>query len=128
MVDLPVIEDKTDPTSIPIIVSVSVEDFGKITKTGRAWNITSILDVIKAYAADTYEKIKDMVKGQVVLPDSDSSYEKLITAFVKAADASERCTWAMGKNKTVDTYQIYLDDRDHRIIVSIYYGSKTIVV
>lgn len=128
MVDLPVIEDKTDPTSIPIIVSVSVEDFSKITKTGRAWNITSILDVIKAYAVDTYEKIKDMTKDQVVLPESDSSYEKLITAFVKAADTSKRCTWAMGENKTVDTYQIYLDNRDHRIIVSIYYGSKTVAV
>jgi hypothetical protein len=123
-VDLPVSEDPTDPTSIPIVVSVSPDDFSKITKSGRVWNIESILDIIKKYSNDTFDKIKTMEKNQVVQPDTDASYDKLITAFVKASENKTKYTWAIGENKHKDTYQVYLDNRSHRIIVSIYYGSK----
>lgn len=123
-VDLPVSEDPTDPTSIPIVVSVSTDDFSKIIKSGRIWNIESILEIIKKYSNDTFDKIKAMEKNQVVQPDTDASYDKLITAFVKASENKTKYTWAIGENKHKDTYQVYLDNRSHRIIVSIYYGSK----
>ena len=123
-VDLPVSEDPTDPTSIPIVVSVSTDDFSKITKSARVWNIESILEIIKKYSNDTFDKIKTMDKNQVVQPDTDASYNKLITAFVKASENKTKYTWAIGENKHKDTYQVYLDNRSHRIIVSIYYGSK----
>jgi hypothetical protein len=125
-VDLPVVEDKTDPTSIPILISVSLEDFKKITKSGRSWNIDSILNIIKKYSNHTYEKIKNMEKNQVVQPETDASYDKLITAFVNASEKNIKYTWAIGDKKTSDTYQIYLDNRSNRIIISIYYGSKIV--
>lgn len=120
-VDLPLSED---PRSIPIVVPVSTDDFSKITKSGRAWSTESILGVIKKYSNDTFDKIKPMVIKQVVQPDTDASYDKLITAFVKASENRTKYTWAIGKNERKDTYQVYLDNRSHRIIVSIYYGSK----
>jgi hypothetical protein len=126
-VDLPVIEDNTDPTSIPIVFSVTPEEFNAITKTGRSWNIESILDIIKKYSIDTYETIRTMHKNQVVKPVTPASYDKLITAFVKASVEKVKYTWAVGDKKTSDTYQIYLDSTLNRIIVSIYYGSRTIV-
>jgi hypothetical protein len=123
-VELPVIEDKTDPESVPIVLQITSEDFGKITKSGRSWNISSILDIIKTYSNDSYLKIKDMKRNQVVCSGTDDSYDKLITAFVKAFESNTKYTWASGDKRDIDTYQIYLDNRLFRIIISIYYGSK----
>lgn len=123
-VDLPV--NPRDPASIPIVIPVSMDDFNRITKIGHKWNIESILEVIKMYSNDTFDTIKTMETNQVVQPDTDKSYSKLITAFVRASQNNTKYTWAIGENKQKDTYQIYLDNRSHRIIVSIYYGSKTI--
>jgi len=124
-VEFPVSEDTTDPNSIPIVISVSSEDYSKIIKVGRVWNIDSILNIINKYSNETFEKIKTMEKNQVVQPDTDASYDKLITAFVKAFENNTKYTWTIGEKLNKDTYQIYLDNRTHRIIVSIYYGSKT---
>jgi hypothetical protein len=78
---LPDLEDPADPTSIPIVLQITSEDFGKITKSGRIWNISSILEIIKKYSNDSWAKIKDMEKNQVVCPEKDDSYDKLITAI-----------------------------------------------
>lgn len=118
-------EEENDPKSIPIVISnISPEDFKTIIKTGKSWNIESILAIIKKYSQDTYHKIYTMEKNQIVQPESDTSYDKMITAFVKAASQKHKYTWRIGDNKLSDTYQIYLDNRCFRIIVSIYYGSK----
>lgn len=127
-VDLPsfiIEEEENDPKSIPIVISnISPEDFKTIIKTGKSWNIESILAIIKKYSQDTYHKIYTMEKNQIVQPESNTSYDKMITAFVKAASQKHKYTWMIGDNKLSDTYQIYLDNRSFRIIVSIYYGSK----
>jgi hypothetical protein len=123
-VEMPIIDDKNDPTSIPIIISVNPEDYKNIVKNGHVWDIKSIHDIIQKYSEDTYEKIKTMKKNQVVQPDTDTSYDKMITQFVKASEKNIKYTWAIGKELTSDTYQIYLDNRLNRIIVSLYYGSK----
>ena len=123
-VELPLSEDKTDPSSVPIVLQITSEEFSKITKSGRAWDISSILEIIKKYSNDSYLKIKNLKKQQVVCPDTDKSYDKLITAFVKAFECKTKYTWAIGEERDIDTYQIYLDNRSFRIIISIYYGSN----
>ncbi len=63
----------------------------------------------------------------VLLANKNSErLEKMITAFVRASEQNVKYTWAIGDKKTIDTYQIYLDNRCNRIIVSIYYGSRII--
>lgn len=124
VVDLPI--SQGDPTSIPIVIPVSPEDFNRIDKIGSRWNIETILEIVKTYSKETYDKIKTMENKQVVQPETDKSYSKLITAFVRAAQTNRTYTWTIGEIKHEDTYQVYLDNRSHRIIVSIYYGSKTI--
>ena len=125
-VEVPVVEDPTDPASVPTVLSVTLDDFNTITKIGTSWDLASILTIIKKYSPTTHTKIKSMEKNQVVQPETDSSYEKMITAFVKAAAEKRKYTWAIGDKKTSDTYQIYLDNRSNRIIISIYYGSRTV--
>jgi hypothetical protein len=68
--------------------------------------------------------IKDMKINKVVCPEKDASYNKLITSFIKASILRKKYTWAMSYKTNIDACQIYLDNRKHRIIVSIYYGSK----
>ena len=123
-VELPISEDPTDPTSIPVVVSVPKEDFDKIAKVGRGWNIEYILELIQTYSIGTFDKIRSMERTQIVQPGTDASYAKLITAFVKASENKTKYTWAENKHK--DTYQVYLDTHHHKIIVSIHYGSRTI--
>jgi hypothetical protein len=65
-----------------------------------------------------------MKKNQVVCPKEDDSYNKLIIEFVKAFESKKKYTWMTGNKRNIDTYQIYLDNRSYRIIISIYYGSK----
>lgn len=127
-IDLPVVEDYTDPRSVPIVIQITEEDYSVINKpTVGKWDLNIILEIIKKYSNDDYEKIKNMKKEQIVCPETDASYDKLITAFVKANENNKKYTWAIGNSRHMDTYQIYLDKRCYRIIISIYYGSKTVV-
>ena len=116
-----------NPSSVPIVLNVKEEDFKTIRKTdGNSWNMESIFLVIKKYSTATFDKIKDMEKEQVVQPLTDESYKKLIDAFVNAYEENRNYTWAINDQalKQKDTYQIYLDNRCFRIIVSIHFGSR----
>jgi hypothetical protein len=125
-VELPVCEDPTDPKSVPIVLQITSDEFDKITKTGRSWDVNSILDIIKEHSYDTWIKIKHMQRNQIVCPETDLSYDKLITAFIKAFESGTKYNWMIGEKQNIDNYQIYLDNRSYKIIISIYYGSKTV--
>jgi hypothetical protein len=123
-IDLPNVEDPTNPKSVPFVINCSSDDYMSICKVGNEWDINSILSIIKKYSINIFNTIKNMNKNQVVCPQTDKSYDKLITAFVNAAENGGKYTWRIGNKVNIDTYQIYLDSRSHRIIVSIYYGSR----
>ena len=135
-VDLPVIDNMIagDPSaSVPIVISLTQDVFNTIKQKGKEWDITTIHDIIKKYskddAADTYDKIKNMEKIQVVMPIEDKSYDKYITTFIRKAEQKTKYkilqpAQTNGTLKYKDTYQIYLDNRGYKIIVSIYYGSR----
>jgi hypothetical protein len=54
-----------------------------------------------------------------------NSYQRMIEAFVQAEVENREYTWQIKKKtKYIDSYQIYMDHYEHRLIVSIYYGSK----
>ena len=122
--DLPIIEDIKDPKTIPIVLHTNEEEFNTIHKINNKWDLNHIKNIIKNHSKDTYDKINLLNNTQVVLPIENDSYNKLIVAFVKASERNAKYTWVIGK-KTDDTYQIYLDNRSFRIIVTIHYGSKT---
>jgi hypothetical protein len=107
--------------------------FNTIKQKGKEWDITTIHNIIKNYSkddtADTYDKIKTMEKIQVSQPETDTSYDKYITTFIRKADEKTKYKILQPKQtdgalKYKDTYQIYLDNRGYKIIISIYYGSR----
>ena len=114
---------ESDPSSIPIVIQLSSDEYKTITKNKKIWNIDSIMKLVKTQRQDIFEIISVIDKQQIVQPETDSSYNKLITEFVNANIANVKRTWIVG-NPTKDVYQIYLDNRKFRIIVSVYYGSK----
>lgn len=119
----------SDPKSVPTVLQITQADFESInnSKKGRKWNREYILEIIKKHSNEEYDKIKNMELNQIVCPGPDSSsYNKLITAFINAKEANTKYTWASGEKKNSDTYQIYLDKCNYKIIISIYYGSKNI--
>lgn len=117
-VDLPEVA-----TSVPIVIKITKEEFDTFTKTANSWNIQPIFEVIKKYSNETYEKIKNMKKTGVDLPDSDISYSRRVTAFIKAYEANTHHNLGR-KLQPVDCFDIFLDNREYRIIISIHYGSR----
>ena len=116
--------------SVPIVIQVTAEDYKTIVKNKVSWDLKSVHRVIQKYSSETYDRIKDMKKNQVQQPESDHSYEKRIVAFVNAAERNALYTWTERHINQVDTdtYQVYLDNRCNRVIVSIYYGSRLATV
>ena len=123
-IDLPI--DEKDPTSIPIVIKLLPEEFSKIGKKGNHWIVEPIFTLIKKYNELIYNSLLTMHKVQIVCLIKNESYEKGVVAFVKAAELNKKYNWKQGKETTKDSYIIYLDNREHRIIISIYYGSRCI--
>jgi hypothetical protein len=125
-------DDPTDPATIPVVFTITKEEYGSIKRSGKRWNYTTILPLIQKYKQDIVcelERIeKSEGKDQIVEPDIDATtYAVYITEFVKAYNTNKRRKHVGNiKDKTKDTFQIYLDKIEHRIIISIQYGSKTI--
>lgn len=126
--------DNSDPReTIPIVISLTQDVFNTIKKEGgNAWNITTIHNIIKNNNTDIYDKIKDMDKIQVSQPRGDTSYNKFITVFIKMANENRKKNILQPAQKDYnsplrykDTYQIYLDNRGFKIIVSICYAAPT---
>jgi len=131
-VDLPVVEDKTDPTTIPIILTITPTEYNSIKRKGKEWDYSTIYPIIQKYHPDITPILevieKSGGKDQIVEPSVEAStYSVYITDFVNAS-LNKKHHRHVGniKDKTKDTFQIYLDKVGHRLIVSIYYGSKTV--
>ena len=128
-VNFPVVEDNFDPcASIPIVIDISENIFKTIKQVGNTWDIDTIHSIIRDSNIDIFNEIKNMDKIQVSQPESDKSYEKYITDFIKKSEQKIKYKILQPKQKDEtfkkDSYQIYLDNRNYNIIISIYYGSK----
>jgi hypothetical protein len=126
-VDLPTLgDDPTDPRTVPIVLSVGIDDYNTITKSSSVWNIKTILKVVQKYSNETFDKIKHMKKHHVSQPVTNISYKMVIPGFVAASEKGCKHNWMHKETSESDAYHIFLDSREHRIIVSIYYGSKVV--
>lgn len=133
-VDLSVLEDPTDPATIPIVITITNYEYGSIKRIvkGNKWDYATILPIIQKYKPDIIPELERIEKSggkdQIVEPDTEATtYGVYITDFVNAYINNKRHKHVGNiKDKTKDTFQIYLDKINYRIIISIQYGSKTI--
>lgn len=125
-IELPIVEDKTDPTTVPIIIPITKEQFLSIIRKNR-WDFDALFECMESSLRDNLKRISNKpVDHECPNPDKPG-YAKKITAYVESANANKkRKTWAteITENPSKDYYVIYMDKLQYRIIVSIYYGSK----
>lgn len=128
-VDLPVVNQPPDPKTIPVVVKVTSEEYAKFKKISRKWDEKGIFDIIRKYNPDVVNTIVVNNLHQIQITeskDNNDTYKKRIIDFVKAHD--ENRTYTLGTGGVhKDSYQIFLDSIEHRVVISIYYGSKHIV-
>ena len=132
-VEVAINEDKPDHSTVPIVIPISPSEYESIKRKVKSteWDYSTIYPIIERYKPDISSDLERIEKSggkdQIVQPDvSSSTYSAYITDFVNASNNNKKHKREGNiKDKTKDTFQIYLDKIDHRIIVSIYYGSKT---
>ena len=123
-VELPTVEDPTDPKTVPLVFTVTEEEYSMFKKNGNSWDETSIFTVLSKYNAASVEEVKRLNKLQITESRVENdTYKKRITDFVKACTERRKYTLGTG-NTTSDSYQIFLDKIHHRVIITVYYGSK----
>jgi hypothetical protein len=130
-VDLPDVKDPNDPSTIPIVLVSTPTEYNTIKRKGKEWDYSTIYSIIKKHRPDIIEELDRIEKAggkdQIVEPNTEAStYSVYITDFINAF-TNKKTHKHVGniKDKQKDTFQIYLDKIEHRIIVSIQYGSKT---
>ena len=127
-VDLPTVEDTTDPKTIPEVIMITKDEYNTIKKIRSSWDENSIFAVINKYNSRVVDTIKSLHKLQITESTvENATYKKRITDFVKAHNDKKKYTLGTG-GVDKDSYQIFLDKLQNRIIVSIYYGTKAIAV
>ena len=131
--DLPVLEDPNDPATVPIVFSITYAEYASIKRSekGVAWDYATITPLIQKYKPDIVSELERIEKSggkdQIVEPDIEArTYAVYITDFVNASVNTKKHKHVGNiKDKSKDTFQIYLDKVEYRIIISIQYGSKT---
>jgi len=111
-------------TTVPTVLTITPEEYASIHKIKQKWNAKSVFDIINKYNPELVEELKKRKQIQITESKTENpTYKKRITNFVNAAEKGNKVTLGSGEI-TEDSYQIFLDKLQHRIIVTIYNGSK----
>lgn len=120
---------KDNRTTVPIVLSVSPEEYSSMRKTKRTWIEESIFAVIQKYRPELVAQLKTLTRLQITENQNNTldNYKKRITDFVNAFELNRPFTLGTGAKvvNQKDVYQIFLDKFQHRIIITIYYGSRS---
>jgi hypothetical protein len=128
-------EVKEPAMTIPDIINVASDEWDNIIKKqGRSYNSELIIQHIRKTNESLANEISKMTKKQITMPKDDikdktktkvSSYKKHILDLVNAANQNQNFSVDITKKEIEkDVYQIFLDEKEKRLIVSRHYGSK----
>ena len=129
-------EDPNDPNTVPMVFQVSPDEYASFKRGGgNKWDDTSIFKVLKSKNLEFVRMLEKMYaesipdksgKDLVTEPKSDATY-KIIEQTV-LAHTEKRKYYVQGnipsEMKHVDKYSMLLDKRNHRVIVTVYFGSR----
>jgi hypothetical protein len=111
--------------TVPKIVQLSDEEYNSINKVKRAWNEERIMELINEYDPELCMELMNMEKDQITEPDCENSRKKHIDDIVSGAEQNKKKTISIKKDlKNKDVFQIFMDNVNHRLIVTRYYGSR----
>jgi hypothetical protein len=118
--------------TVPKVFQLSDEEWesikkvkGKSGKDKKEWDKKTILPLIAKNDSSLEAEIKNMECFQVTAPDAENTYKKYITDFTARAESKTKYIMGLHKDsKNKDGYQVFLDNKNKKVIVSVYYGSK----
>ena len=111
--------------TVPIVIKITPEQFTSIRK-GR-WNFDNLFACMNPVLRTELKRIGEKPIDHECPDPTKPGYKKKIITYINASTENKKIkAWAseISKNPKKDNYVIYLDQLEHRIIVSIYYGSK----
>lgn len=120
--------------TVPIVLSITPEEYATIRRgKSKQWNYATLVPIIEKYRPDLLPELRRIEESggrdQIVEPREagTTSYSEYITSFVAAAaENTVRRHRGNIRDDTKDTFQIYLDKFGHRVIITIYYGSRVV--
>lgn len=134
-VEFPMTAEESAKT-VPVVIDITKTEYDSIKRVyggsgNSTWDYSTISTIIHKYNPEIGSEL-DVIeqnggKDQIIVPVSESSYTTYISEFVKASILNKRRQHvSTNKTNTKDNFQIYLDNKEYRIIVSIYYGSRLV--
>lgn len=112
--------------TVPTLISVTKEEYDTaIMKKGKKYDSEKLLNLIGNYNKPLEIELRTLERKQITQPENEKSIKKHITDFVNASHQNKKCSIDIDKDeKEKNIYQIFLDSKENRIIVSKYYGKK----
>jgi hypothetical protein len=114
--------------TVPSVFPIRPDAWKNIRKigNGKKWDKDSIFREIEKCAGgeEIVKEIRNRDCFQCTQPEKEDTYKKYVTDFIKKSCEKEKYNMGLHKpDKVKDGYQIFLDNKGHNIIVSIYNGS-----
>lgn len=121
--------EQADPKRVPIVVCTTEAEYNSVAKVGSEWDLSTIIPIINKYKPDIVETLLSLAaaggKDQITQPDAKKTLYKAVIASVKAHNANKPYYHSGNvDDKKRDTFQIFLDQVERRIIVNIYRGAN----
>jgi hypothetical protein len=118
--------------TVPKVFQLTEEEYasihkvkGKSGKETKEWDKATILPLIASKDSPLEALIKGMECFQITKPQAENTYKKYVTDFIARATAGTKYIMGLHKDsKAKDGYQIFLDEQNKNIIVSVYYGTR----
>jgi hypothetical protein len=125
-------EKQEDAWTVPKVFQLSDEEYasiqkvkGKSGKDKKEWDKSTILPLIASQDAPLEALIRGMECFQVTAPDAENTYKKYVIDFTARATAGTKYIMGLHKDsKNKDGYQVFLDNKNKKVIVSVYYGTR----
>ncbi len=130
-------EVKEPAMTVPDIINVLHDEWDNIIKKhARSYNSELIIEYIRKSNESLANELLKMTKKQITMPKDEikdktktkvSSYKKHILDLVNAANENQKFSIDITKKEIEeDVYQIFLDEKEKRLIISRHYGSRLI--
>jgi hypothetical protein len=121
--------------TVPKVFQLTEEEYlsikkvkGKSGKDTKEWDKATIMAQIVKKDTALHAIIKGMDCFQVTQPQyetSENTYKKYVTDFIARAEAGTKYIMGLHKDsKKKDGYQVFMDSKNKKIIVSVYYGTR----
>jgi len=110
--------------TVPDVLTITPDEYSRFTKVGNSWDRETIFRVLTKYNPTLVARLRKLKHTQITeSQEKNDTYKKRILDFVEKAKNNVPFTLGTG-GVTEDSYQIFLDPFEKRVIVSIYLPSR----